>query len=137
MSDSPRFSIVCKKCGWETLFDQPYPYHAGFTDQGFLYNDTGTLTLVWSMLDPVLEQRFPGNNFWTLNWKDRQVFEKMLLAAPDGSRWRFRNPARCTRCSAPIMKPMLHSVHYVIYPGSVLADQRGGLGLTAILKPPA
>jgi hypothetical protein len=123
MSNTEALTIDCKHCGRKNLLDQPYPYHAGFADQGFLYNDAGTLTLVWSMLDPVLSELFPAQPLWTLNLLSRRRFEKLLLPAPSGGRWRFRNPARCMDCGKPIMAPMLRSVHYLLYPGSILTDR--------------
>ncbi|SDS52262.1 hypothetical protein [Opitutus sp. GAS368] len=47
-----RFSMRCSACKTETVFDQPYAYHAGFSDQGFLYDDAGSLTLVFGAYDP-------------------------------------------------------------------------------------
>jgi len=43
--------IKYNSCGYENGFVQPYPYHAGFGNQGFLYNDAGNMTLVWSIYD--------------------------------------------------------------------------------------
>jgi hypothetical protein len=123
MFSSEKFLVRCKHCGKDNIFDQPYPYHAGFTDQGFLYNDTGTLTLVWSMLDPVLIDLFSQKTLWTLNSSDRRQFEKRLHPAPIGGCWRFKNPARCAYCAKPISKPMLRSIHYLVYPGSILTDK--------------
>ena len=134
MPQEKPLSIQCKHCGKDNLFEQPYPYHAGFTDQGFLYNDAGNLTLVWSVLDPVLDKLFPGKPTWTLNLLNRWRFEKMLLPAPDDGRWRFRNPARCIHCAKPISKPMLRSTHYLIYPGSIISDQDGEFKLIKYLK---
>jgi hypothetical protein len=135
MSSNESLSIKCKHCGKDTLFGQPYPYHAGFTDQGFLYNDAGTLTFVWSILDPTLDKLFPGQPTWTLSLLKRWRFEKMLLPAPDGGHWRFRNPARCIHCAKPISKPMLRSTHYLIYPGSLITDQGGHFKLSEFMKP--
>jgi hypothetical protein len=120
MSKTDKVSLKCKHCGKEIIFDQPYAYHAGFADQGFLYNDAGTLTLVWSMVDPVFDILYPGQATWALSLLNRSRFERMLPPAPVGGRWRFRNPARCVHCRKPISKPMLRSVHYLIYPGSII-----------------
>lgn len=111
------------------VFDQPYIYHAGFAEQGFLYNDAGTLTLVWGSLDPLLEKIFPGQTAWALSSRNRLCFEKMLPPAPVGGRWQFRNPARCIHCGKPISRPMLRSVHYLIYPGSIITNRDGQLKL--------
>jgi len=111
MSHEKSLSIQYKHCGKDNLFEQPYHYHAGFTDQGFLYNDAGTLTFVWSVCDPVIDKLFPGKPTWALNLHNRWRFEKMLLPAPDGGHWRFGNPARCIYCAKSISKPRLHSTH--------------------------
>lgn len=137
MGNTEVFTIDCKHCDRKNLFEQPYPYHAGFTDQGFLYDDAGTLTLVWSMLDPVLNELFPDDPLWTLNLLHRRGFEKLLVPAPSGGRWRFRNPARCTHCGKPISDPMLRSVHYLLYPGSILTDRDGEFNLRKYLDIPA
>jgi hypothetical protein len=134
MSTTEKLSIKCKHCGKDILFDQPYAYHAGFADQGFLYNDAGTLTLVWSILDPVFDKMFPGQPTWVMSLLNRWRFEKMLLPAPHGGRWRFRNPARCVHCARPISKPMLRSIHYLVYPGSIMTDQGGQFRLGEYLK---
>jgi hypothetical protein len=123
MTSPELFSIKCKRCGKNNIFDQPYPYHAGFADQGFLYNDAGNLTLIWSVLDPVFEEIFPDQTLWTMSLLNRWRFEKMLLPAPFGGRWRFRNPARCIKCAKPISSPMLRSIHYLVFPGSIKTDQ--------------
>ena len=123
MSTPKNLSIECKHCRETNLFDQPYLYHAGFADQGFLYNDSGTLTLVWNMFDPFLREMFSENATWIRNPLNRIRFEKRLPPAPIGGRWRFKNPARCTFCSKPISHSIQHSVHYLVYPGSILADE--------------
>lgn len=122
MTSHELLTIICKRCGKSNVFHQPYPYHAGFTDQGFLYNDRGNLTLVWSVLDPVLEEIFPSQTLWTTSWFNRWRFVRMLVPVPFGGCWRFRNPARCLQCAKPISDPMLRSVHYLVYPGSILTD---------------
>ena len=134
MSDTDKLSITCKHCGREVVFDQPYPYHAGFADQGFLYNDAGTLTLVWSICDPVFNELFSGQTAWTLSPFNRRHFENLLLPAPTGGRWRFRNPARCPYCSKNLSKPMMRSIHYLVYPGSILTDEKRQHGLREYLR---
>jgi len=119
MPNPDKLTLKCRHCGKEIIFDQPYAYHAGFADRGFLYNDAGTLTLVWSVVDPLLEEAFPGQAAWARSLCNRRRFEQMLPSAPDGGRWRFRNPARCVYCRKPISKPMLRTVHYLVYPGSI------------------
>src|SRR6185295_8528842 len=67
--------IKCGSCGHANIFNQPYPYHAGFSDQGFLYNDAGHLTLSWSCYDPAFERIVGGKNPWTLTLAEQQKVE--------------------------------------------------------------
>jgi hypothetical protein len=136
MSNTKNLTVQCKHCGKDNVFDQPYAYHAGFADQGFLYNDAGTLTLVWSMFDPVFDEMFPGETPWTLVKANQRRFEKMLQLAPSGGRWKFSNPARCIYCAKPISEPMLKSIHYFVYPGSIVTDNDHQLRLREYLIPP-
>ena len=95
--------VTCPECGFDNVFQQPYPYHAGLANQGFLYNEAGNCTLTWSSFDPdyvaIAGQKHP----WALNEPERHELENRLSPAPDGTRWLFRNPARCW--SAPIPYP--------------------------------
>ena len=111
--------IKCASCGHANIFNQPYPYHAGFSDQGFLYNDAGHLTLTWSCYDPAFGRIVGGKNPWTLTLAEEQKLEDALLPAPSGGRWRFSNPARCLNCSSEISGPITRSIYYLLYDGSV------------------
>jgi hypothetical protein len=125
-----KLALVCRRCRRQVVYDQPCPYHAGFSDQGFLYNDSGTLPLVWSVMDPLFQRLFPDDIYWSRSWISRRRFETLLLPAPSGGRWRFRNPARCPHCGRPISPPMQRTPHYLLYPGSLVIDptKQSGLG---------
>ena len=112
------------------MFEQPYAYHAGFGNQGFLYNDAGTLTLVWSSFDPAFEEVVGKQHPWGLTAEFQRRLEARLSPAPAGGRWRFSNPARCAHCGAEISPPMLKSIYYLLYKDSLVVDapdSRGGL----------
>jgi hypothetical protein len=104
------------------VFNQPYPYHAGFGDQGFLYNDEGNLTLVWSAYDPSYAKIVGKQNPWALTEKDKRKLEDALLAAPHGGAWKFSNPPRCTECGNPIGAPIESNIYYYLYDGSIDLD---------------
>jgi len=122
-------TVHCASCGKDTVFDQPYPFHAGFSDQGFLYNDAGDLTFIWGVYDPLMKELFPEKCPWAFDEQEQQAFEQLLQPAPSGGRWRFSNPARCPTCREPIRPPMLKDIYYLVYPGSIDADgeKTGGL----------
>ena len=48
--------VTCSTCGHVHHLEQPHAFHAGFSNEGFLYNDEGTLVLVWSSFDPEYER---------------------------------------------------------------------------------
>ena len=122
-------TVHCASCCKDTVFDQPYPIHAGFSNQGFLYNDAGDLTFLWDSYDPLMQRLFPGKHPWTFGESEQQAFEQLLKPAPIGGRWRFANPARCPNCREPISPPMLKHIYYLRYPGSIDADDEKGGGL--------
>jgi hypothetical protein len=128
-------TIECAACGNANVFNQPYAYHAGFGDQGFLYDDEGHLTLVWSCFDPAFEAVVGRQHAWVLGAEDRRKFEEALSPAPSGGRWRFSNPPRCMRCRAPIGSPIGPNVMYLVYDGSVVTDLGSGVhGLRDYLR---
>ena len=115
--------LACTSCGTVNTFAQPHPYHAGFANQGFLYNEQGTLTLVWSSFDPAYEQIVGKHHPWMLSDEQRKKMEDSLLPAPSGGRWLFTNPARCSSCNNPISGPIAETIYYLTYPGSLVFDE--------------
>lgn len=122
-SSMSQLKVRCSACGKETAFDQPYPYHAGFSDQAFLYDDAGTSTLVFSAYDEEFSSVFGNLMPWTLaDEQKKKRFEEMLPPSPSGGRWRFSNPARCPSCGSKISGPIGETVYYLIYPGSIVLN---------------
>ncbi len=115
-------TVTCPSCGHEIDFEQPHPIHAGFSNQGFLYNDAGDLTLVWSSFDPAYEMIVGKCHPWGLTSEQQSSFEGALSEAPSGGRWRFINPARCQKCASPISGPISQTIYYLRYPGSIVTD---------------
>jgi hypothetical protein len=54
--------------------------------------------------------------------EDRSKIESSLLPARFGGRFRFANPARCQQCSSEISGPMLRTVSYLVFDGSLVTD---------------
>jgi hypothetical protein len=119
-------TIKCPSCGYEYAFDQPYAFHAGFADEGFLYNEDGNLTLTWSSFDPAYEAIVGKHHPWVLTPDRHLSLEAALRPAPHGGRWRFSNPARCSRCRGPISGPITETIYYLVYPESVRTDSVPG-----------
>jgi DNA-directed RNA polymerase subunit N (RpoN/RPB10) len=115
-------TIPCSSCGHNNEFGQPQPFHAGFGNQGFLYNDQGNLTLIWSSFDPAYEAIVGKKHPWTLTFEQQRLLENALSESPRGGRWRFANPARCFKCASPISGSITETIYYLRYPDSVDAD---------------
>ena len=128
--------VRCDACHRDCAFEQPYKYHAGFGDQGFLYDDAGTCTLVWGSYDPVYSAMVGPNHPWMLTDAQRALVEASLALAPSGGRWRFANPPRCVHCGSPIGGSILDDISYFFYPGSISVEQRGfAQAMASIAKP--
>jgi len=129
--------VRCKHCDSVNTFDQSNPYHAGFANQGFLYNQSGSCTLVWSSFDPSYEALVGQVHPWTLGPPGWAKIEAALLPSPDGTPWRSSNPPRCASCHAPIGRSIGEGeIYYFEYDGSVLLDKSpGAREFASALKP--
>ena len=128
-------TIQCSHCEHENAFAQPYPYHAGFGNQGFLYNEAGNRTLIWNSYDPEYVAIVGNCHPWALAEEQQRKLEDCLLPDSDG-RWLFGNPARCLQCGQPISEPMNKNIYYLDYKGSTDVDptDHPERGLKDILK---
>ena len=128
--------IPCTACRLVNVFKQPYRYHAGFGNQGFLYNDAGTATLVWSSFDAAYREVVGQRHPWALTSALKTKLEERLLPAPTGGHWRFSNPPRCRFCGHAIGAPIGEDIYYLLYDGSIDADSElGAAGLIQYLHP--
>jgi len=125
--------VVCSACRHENEFKQPYPYSAGFGDQGFLYNDDGNLTLTWGIYDKTYMKLYPKEHPTVLGVDAIKKFEDMLLPAPHGGRWRFENPARCLKCGKKISGAIMSHTPYLLYDGSIETEKLKD-GFASVLK---
>ena len=127
--------IPCKRCGGINRFEQPYIYHAGFSDRCFLYNEAGNLTLVWWVTDPDFEAIVGPLGPGTLTRRVKTALEARLIDAPLGGRWRFKNWARCVRCGFKLSGPMTRTPSYLIYDDAVVLDDwHSGNGFARVLR---
>lgn len=135
-SPAKQFVIACPNCGHANAFMQPYKYHAGFGNQGFLYNEAGNCTLTWGSYDPAYVAVVGQNHPWSLTPELRKKVESVLKPSPKGDRWLFANPARCLKCGHPISQPITSDIYYLRYEGSVDLEPGGreGPGFKAAMK---
>jgi len=114
--------VKCARCDGVNLFNQPYPYHAGFGNQGFLYNKSGNATLTWSSFDPDYVALVGSKHPWALRQEERTQIEDELLPSPDGTPWGFDFPGRCAHCNNPLVEPITKAISYYVYDTHVDVD---------------
>jgi hypothetical protein len=118
--------VPCGQCGHANTFPQPYPYHAGFGDTVFLYNDAGNCTLAWGTYDLAYEAMVGRGDPWQPTPARQAALEARLPVSPKGDRWRFANPARCAACGHPLRQPMITGERYYLeYPDSIILGRAG------------
>ena len=119
--------VHCPSCGTSHEFSQPYPYHAGFGDSAFLYNEAGNQTLVWGTYDPAYAALLgTGTDPWHPTLAVRAELEAQFPSSPVGDRWGFDFPARCVKCGSSLSAPMAaDQIYYLEYPGSVILGRAG------------
>jgi hypothetical protein len=120
--------LKCKECGFENIFNQPHMYHAGFSNQGFLYNESGNKTLIWSTFDSDYVSVVGNIHPWALT-KDLIKKLENKLKVIDGEKWLFKNPARCLKCKKPISDSITNSIYYLIYDKSYNCDSQDAKAL--------
>jgi hypothetical protein len=117
------YVVHCEQCGHDNALDQDNFLHAGFGDVGFLYNEAGTQTLIWSTFDPAYVKIVGEHHPWALNPEQRAALEDALRPAPTGGRWLFANPPRCVKCGSAVGTSIIDGIYYFWYPGSLYARE--------------
>ena len=128
--------VSCPACTVEIPFDAPPSTEdARLKNLAFLYNDAGTLTLVWATTDPAYRSMFGDRKPWEFSPEQQKAFEARLKPAPAGGQWRFSNPARCPSCGEAVSPPMTQCDLCLIYKGSLLLQHWiSGSSLNGALK---
>jgi hypothetical protein len=118
--------VTCPECEFNNELQQPHPYHAGFGDTIFLYNEAGNCTLTWGTYDPRYERLIGQSDPWRPSEQVQAQVEAGLVPSPKGDRWGFANPARCGSCGSAIRQPMISGeIYYLEYPDSVVLGRAG------------
>lgn len=116
--------LTCQHCKRRVQLKQKYPYHAGFSNEGFLYCDKDSTVLTFNVYDPTFEKLAAGKLPWAPDFSDKEKrkVEKHLKPCPCGGRFSFENHGRCPSCAAPIAKPIGKSIHFFILSNRIDGD---------------
>jgi hypothetical protein len=107
-------SIECASCGSEFTLNQNHPYHAGFSDMGFLYCDKDTTVVTWNDITDTIYRELVGTKApWALTVEQKETVENALKSCPCGGEFKFRNPLRCPKCNATMKEGISEESIYV------------------------
>ncbi len=120
--------LSCPKCRSEMVLTQPYPYHAGFGDEGFLYCEDCPAVLTFSSFDPAYVDLVREVHPWMLDTAQQSKVENGLKRCRCGSKFLFRSKPRCPSCGAPLRGSLPEDVHYLIL-GERIDGQRESVWL--------
>jgi hypothetical protein len=105
--------ICCKTCGVATKIPQPYAFHAGFSNRGFLYNDSRAAIIEFSPYNLKYVAAVGDKHPWALNAEEKSKVEKALKPDPAGGKFRFDAHPRCPACNAELPDLLPDDVHFV------------------------
>lgn len=106
--------IDCPSCKKKVELDQRYFYHAGRSNQGFLYCDRDSTVLVFSTYDPTYVRIVGEVHPWMLDLDQRAEVEEHLISCSCGGSFSFNNPPLCPHCGGSLQPAVPSPMHYVI-----------------------
>lgn len=107
-------NIECPNCRKRVELNQPHFYHAGRSNQGFLYCDRDSTILVFSSFDPRYVRIAGDVHPWMLGHDQMAEVEEHLIKCPCGGSFAFSNPPRCPHCGGSLIRALPSRMHYVI-----------------------
>lgn len=114
--------IQCKSCGAKFAAEE---FHAGFSDEGFLYCDRCSTILTWFAYDPDFDRAVGAKKMpWTLTEDERRKVEDHLVKCPCGGRFLFANPLLCPACGKVLSQPMAETIYAVVLGQRVDGEKR-------------
>jgi len=89
------------------------PYHAGFSNEGFLYCDKDATVLIFDSFNRYYNRVVPNKHPWMLTTKEKQAVEHHLKPCQCGGIFKFGNKPRCPYCKK-LIREFVDSMHYLI-----------------------
>ena len=105
--------IKCSACGHITSIPQEYPFHAGFSNRGFLYCDSFPAILEFDPYNPNYTAIVGDKHPWSLNSEEKERVEDALKPCGKGGRFRFGALPRCPSCNEPLPDLLTDDIHFV------------------------
>ena len=99
------------------------PFHAGFSNQGFLYCSKDPTVLVFDSYNRYYNRIIADKHPWMLATKEKQYVEQHLKPCPCGGTFKFSNRPRCP-CCGEVISNLVDSTHYVIISKGINGNKR-------------
>ena len=105
--------LICPSCHKKLTLKQSRPYHAGFSNLGFLYCDECPTILEFSTYNPEYVAVVGDKHPWELSHEEKQRLEQNLAPCPNGGRFRFNAQPRCPHCGASLAALVPDAIHFI------------------------
>lgn len=111
---------ACPHCGAQFSFQR---FHAGFSDEGFMYCDRDNTVLTWSSFDAFYEGLVGPHHPWMLSHEQKTAVEAAVVACPCGGHFAFDNPPLCPSCGADISFLVPQPIYFLVTGRRLDADR--------------
>jgi rRNA maturation protein Nop10 len=113
-----RLQAKCPHCGHEFTYQK---YHAGFSNEGYMYCDRDETVFTWDAYAPSylrLVDKLP----WMLSAVEQHLVEAAVRPCPNGGRFAFGNPPLCPSCHGDISALTPSREYYIVTGRRVSGD---------------
>lgn len=115
--------LTCPHCGKKIRLRQQYLYHAGFSNQGFLYCDSCPAILVFGSYNPNYVRIVGDKHPWMLSQEEKKRVEAHLTHCHCQGRFRFEAYPRCPHCAGDLHSLLPDKMHFIAVGDVLDADQ--------------
>jgi len=119
-------TLTCPHCRKGIRLRQKYPYHAGFSNRGFLYCDSCPAILKFGSYNPNYVRIVGDKHPWTLSPQEKKRVEARLKPCPCGGNFRFNARPRCPHCGGDLRSLLPDEMHFFEIGDVVDADKDEG-----------
>ncbi|MBI5300160.1 MAG: hypothetical protein HY877_07725 [Deltaproteobacteria bacterium] len=117
-------NLKCPHCRKNIHLKQKYPYHAGFSDVGFLYCNMCPTLLLFRAYDLEFEKLVGETKVpWSLILTEKKKVEDNLKPCPCGGHFRFDAYPRCPYCNQNVQSLLPDNIHFIEFGKVIDADK--------------
>ena len=119
VSDPRTHHATCPHCG--TTFEYQR-YHAGFSNEGYMYCDQDDTVLTWGTYDRAYT-RIVNKVPWGLTADEQRAVEASLKPCPHGGHFAFSNLPRSPSCNGELPDLVPSKIYFAVVGRRVDADK--------------